>query len=91
MSLRQHDLKDLVKTGIPKKYKNVIGEFKNDARRACKKYINWSSDTISVLNQMWKGTYGKSLDKEFRSGIFGGVASDDNVDAFRKKFASVLS
>lgn len=85
------DLKDLVKTGIPKKYKDVVFDFKNNPKRACKKYINSTPETISILNQMWKGTYGKSLDKEFRSGLLSSASSDDDVDTFRKKFVSVLS
>ena len=85
-------LTTLAKTGIPSKYAIAFSKFNYDTANACKTYISWSNDTVSILNNAFKITYGKSLDKHLANKLstwYGSV--NDSVDAFRKKFASVLS
>ena len=82
----------LAKTGIPNKYAIAFAKFNYDTAEACKKYQSWSNDTVSILNNAFKIVYGKSLDKHLANKLsswYGSVNAD--VDAFRKKFASVLS
>jgi hypothetical protein len=82
----------LMKSGVPVKYAVAFGKFDSDPGRACKDCINWSSDSISILSKAYKTVYSKSLDKHLASKLstwYGGV--NDDIDAFRKKFVSVLS
>ena len=85
-------LSSVMKTGIPSKYAVAFAKFNNDPATACKVYISWSTGTISILNKAFKITYGKDLDKHLANKLstwYGSVNSD--IDAFRKKFASVLT
>lgn len=82
----------IMKSGIPFKYAMAFAKFNNDPATACKVYISWSTSTISILNKAFKITYGKDLDKHLANKLstwYGSVNSD--IDAFRKKFASVLT
>lgn len=82
----------LIKTGIPNKYAQAFSQFNYNTAEACEKYIGWSSGTISILNTAFKETYKKSLDKHLANKLstwYGSVNTE--VDAFRKKFASVIS
>ena len=85
-------LSTVMKSGIPSKYAKAFAEFNYNPAEACKKYLTWDSGTISVLNKAFEITYKKSLDKHLAnklSSVFGSVNTD--IDAFRKKFTSVLS
>ena len=85
-------LSNVMRTGIPSKFAVAFAKFNNSPGVACKDYIGWDPGTISILNKAFEITYKKSLDKHLAnklSTVFGSV--DDNIDAFRKKFASVLS
>lgn len=85
-------LSTLMKDGIPYKYAKAFALFNSDAGKACKDYLGWGISTIKILNQAFLTTKKKSLDKHLAnklSSVFGMVNSD--IDAFRKKFASVLS
>ena len=85
-------LSSVMKSGIPSKYAVAFAKFNNDPATACKVYISWSTGTISILNKAFKITYGKDLDKHLANKLstwYGSVNSD--IDAFRKKFASVLT
>lgn len=82
----------LMKSGIPSKYAVAFGKFNSDPAKACKDCLSWSNDTITILNSAFKITYNKSLDKYLAGKLstwYSGV--NDDVDKFRKKFASVLS
>ena len=82
----------LGKNGIPNKYAVAFAKFNYDTANACKSYLAWSKDTIAILNNAFKITYGKSLDKHLANKLstwYGSVNTE--VDTFRKKFASVLS
>jgi len=82
----------LGKNGIPNKYAVAFAKFNYDTANACKSYLAWDKSTISVLNNAFKITYGKSLDKHLANKLstwYGSVNTE--VDTFRKKFASVLS
>jgi hypothetical protein len=82
----------LAKSGIPFKFSNAFSQFQYDPAKACKDYKGWSAGTVSILNKAFKITYNKSLDKHLANKLstwYGSV--NDDVDAFRKKFASVLS
>lgn len=85
-------LSTLIKDGIPFKYSKAFSEFNSNPAKACKDYLNWSISTIKILNQAFLITKKKSLDKHLAnklSTFYGSVNAD--IDAFRKKFASVLS
>lgn len=85
-------LTTLIKTAIPSKFAQAFSQFNYNPAEACKKYIGWSSGTIAILNTAFKETYKKSLDKHLANKLstwYGSV--NDEVDAFRKKFASVIS
>ena len=82
----------VMKSGIPSKYSTAFAEFNNNPAEACKKYLAWKDSTISILNKSFEITYKKSLDKHLANKLsswYGSVNTD--IDAFRKKFASVLS
>lgn len=82
----------VMKSGIPSKYSKAFAEFNNDPAGACKRYLAWKDSTISILNKAFEITYRKSLDKHLANKLsswYGSVNTD--IDAFRKKFASVLS
>jgi hypothetical protein len=99
------DLAKVAKNGIPDKYMNAYWMFLKEPDIACKKYIGWSTDTISTLDRAWKVSPpgadlpfvnspedGVTLDKWLRYHLNKGWFNNgDYVDAFRKKFASVLS
>lgn len=85
-------LTSLMKDGIPYKYADAFRSFFYNPSDACKKYITWDEQSVSILNAAFKAKYKKSLDKHLAgalSSVFSGV--DDNIDAFRKKFVKVLS
>ena len=87
----------VAKTGIPGKYAEAYKNFLNDPADACKKYMNSMTETIDTLNRAWKvapptwiigysPSESKTLDQWLRK-----YGDNDTIDAFRKKFASVLS
>jgi hypothetical protein len=82
----------LMKTAIPFKFSNAFSQFQYNPAKACKDYKGWSAGTVSILNKAFKITYKKTLDKHLANKLstwYGSV--NDDVDAFRKKFASVIS
>jgi hypothetical protein len=82
----------LIKTGIPFKFSNAFSQFQFNPAKACKDYKGWSEGTVAILNNAFKITYNKTLDKHLANKLstwYGSV--NDDIDAFRKKFASVLS
>lgn len=87
----------VAKTGIPGKYAQAYKSFLNDTIKACKDYLYAAPETIDTLSRAWKvapptwvigysPSEGKTFDQWLRK-----YATDDIVDAFRKKFASVIS
>lgn len=85
-------LSTLMKDGIPFKYAKAFSLFFYDPAKACKDYLGWGVSTIKILNQAFLTTKKRSLDKHLANNlasVFGGVNSD--IDAFRKKFVSLLS
>ena len=82
----------LMKTGIPFKFSKAFSQFQFNPEKACKDYKGWSEGTIAILNKAFQITYKTSLDKHLANKLsswYGSVNTD--IDAFRKKFASVLS
>lgn len=82
----------LMRDGIPYKYADGFRMFYHSPADACKKYITWDEQSVTILDSAFKAFYKKSLDKHLASklaGVFSGVNSD--IDTFRKKFVSVIS
>jgi hypothetical protein len=82
----------LMKTAIPSKFSQAFADFKYNPAKACKDCKGWSAGTVSILNKAYKIQYKESLDKHLANKLstwYGSV--NDDIDAFRKKFASVIS
>ena len=90
----------VAKTGVPAKYVNAYRLFIVSPEQACKNYMNTMPETIDTLSRAWKIAPPKLIDVSFISSSSEGktfdqwlrkYADNDTVDAFRKKFASVIS
>ena len=88
-----NDLRRTVNGGTPSKFSiaasNMWGYGGTSVSDACKKYMDWDSDSIKLLATLYKNDKNASLDSYL--GKSEGGKDDPNIDAFRKKFSSVIA